>query len=139
MDKRPRIRPWLIAPFAAVLVSCSSIKELIEDPTAFDRFSVSGDYESVFNDIKSHALQCYQEKDYHQKTTIRSLAHPESKSAEVFVVMRGIDVTKYKMHISLKAVGPQETEVGVRDLYVQGASYRFEGIKKAAEAGSAPC
>ena len=125
----------MIAPFTAVLVSCSPIKELIEDPTAFDRFSVSSDYESVFKDIKSHALQCYQEKDYPQ--TIRSLA-PESKSAEVFVVMRGIDVTKYKMHISLKAVGPQETEVGVRDLYVQGASYRFEGIKKSAETGSEP-
>ena len=127
------------APLAAVLVSCSSVKELLTDPTAFDSFSVSRDYESVLRDVRTYALQCYQQQEVSHRTTITSRSSPVSKSAEVSVVMRAYDITKQKMRIGLKAVEPQETEVGVRDLYVEGARERFEGIKRAAETGSAPC
>src|SRR3954449_1228355 len=80
---------------AAILISCSYIKDFIDDPTASGEFIVSRDYEAAFKEIKSYALQCYQEKDYRHKTTINAQLSSGSKSAEISVVMRGIDVTKY--------------------------------------------
>jgi len=114
---------------AAILVSCSYIKDFVDDPTASGEFNVSRDYEAVFKDVKSYALQCYQEKDYHHKTTINAQLSNSSKSAEISVVMRGIDVTKYEMHIRLKALGPNETAVKVRDLYVREAEHRLQGLE----------
>jgi hypothetical protein len=43
------------------------------------------------------------------------------------------------MYIGLKAIGPNETAVKVRDLYVAGADRRLESLKTAAKAGSASC
>jgi len=119
--------------------SCSSIKDLIDEPTAFGEFEVSRDYENVFRSLKSYALQCYQDKDYDHKTTIDARLSSEFKSAEIYVVMRGIDLTKYKMYIGLKALGPNETAVKVRDLFVHQAEHRLESLRTAAKARSASC
>jgi hypothetical protein len=43
------------------------------------------------------------------------------------------------MYISVKAIGPSETAVKVRDLYIVEADHRLESLKTAAKAGSASC
>jgi Flp pilus assembly pilin Flp len=129
----------VIALLVTTVSSCSSIKGLIHEPTAFGEFEVSRDYEDVFRRLKSYALRCYQEKDYDHKTTIEARLSNEFKSAEISVVTRWIDITKYKMYIGLKAIGPRETAVTVNDLYVDGADHRLGSLKTAAKAGSASC
>ena len=128
-----------IAPLAAVLGSCSYVKDFLVDPTAMGEFTVHKNYEAVFKNVKAHALQCYQEKDYEHKTTIDAHLFSERKSAEVLVVRRGIDTAKYEMHVGIELLDPGETEVRVQDLYVQGAEHRLDGIKAAANTGSASC
>ena len=128
-----------IAPLAAVLGSCSYVKDFLVDPTAMGEFTVHKDYEAVFRNVKTYTLQCYQEKDYEHKITIDANLFSERKSAEVLVVRRGIDTAKYEMHVGIKLLGSDKTEVRVQDLYVQGAEHRLEGIKAAANTGSASC
>ena len=128
-----------IVPLAAVLGSCSYVKDFLVDPTAMGEFTVYKDYEAVFKNVKTYALQCYEEKDYEHKTTIDACLFRERKSAEVLIVRRGIDTTKYEMHVGIEMVSSAETEVRVQDLYVQGAEHRLESIKAAANTGSASC
>jgi len=135
-------RSWAriaVVPLVVMVASCASIKDLIDEPTALGEFEVSRNYEGVFRSLKSYALQCYQEKDYDHKTTVDARISSEFKSAEISVVTRWIDISKHKMYIGLKAIGPSETAVTVRDLYIAGAGRRLESLKTTAKAGSASC
>jgi len=136
------MRLWAVlaaAPLAAAVSACSSVRDFIVTPTASGVFTVARDYETVFNSVKTHALQCYEEKDYDHKTTIKAQLSGDRKVGDISVVTRGIDATKYTMHIGLNALGPNETEVKVRDLSVSQAARRLESLKAAAQTGSAAC
>jgi hypothetical protein len=136
------MRLWAVlavAPLAGGVSACSSIKDFIATPTAFGAFTVAKDSGAVFKSVQAYALRCYQERDYDHKTTIEARFSDDRKTGEVSVVMRGIDATKYTMHISLDALGPNETEVKVRDLSVSEAERRLDGVKAAARGGAAVC
>ena len=121
-------RSWAriaVVPLVVMAASCASLKDLIDEPTTLGEFEVSRAYEDVFRSLKSHALRCYQEKDYDHKTTVDARLSIEFKLAEVSIVTQWIDITKHKMDIGLKAIGPSETAVKVRDLYIAGADHRL--------------
>jgi len=109
------------------------------DADGVRRIQVAKDSGAVFKSVQAYALQCYQERDYDHKTTIEARFSDNRKTGEVSVVMRGIDATKYTMHISLDALGPNETEVKVRDLSASEAEHRLDGLKAAARGGAAVC
>jgi len=128
-----------VALLATGVSACSSIKDLIVTPTAFGAFMVAKDAGAVFKSVQAYALRCYQERDYDHKTTIEARFSDNRKTGEISVVMRGIDATRYIMHISLDALGPNETEVKVRDLSVSEAERRLDDLKAAARGGAAAC
>jgi hypothetical protein len=61
--------------------------------------------------------------------------HPE----QVLLERANEALSAHKMYVGLKAIGPSETAVTVRDLYIAGAGRRLENLKTTAKAGSASC